>query len=185
MTKSIYTFSLDEDKASLLEIQAIKDFLNRKEEKIRKKMKSDKSQWISYEEPKYETTEYSDLKDAALKLFISYPEKETKDPEESKIGYYLWSTKPFNELKKGDYIYECPYRGRFANTKKPPFILTNVRIEDNGTVTLEYYNGDCKTTHNSLPPKAYYILNRLYEYCPIEETVEEYIKEQIAKETSK
>ena len=97
MTKSIYTFSLDEDTASLLEIQAIKDFLNRKEEEIRKKMKSDKSQWTSYEEPKYETSEYSDLKDTALKSFISYPEKEflkyKKNKEVDNVNHpshYTW-----------------------------------------------------------------------------------------------
>lgn len=105
--------------------------------------------------------------------------------EDEKSGYYIWAYKPFDELKRGDLIYEIPYKGRFANTKKPPFTLTDVKIEEDGTVSLEYYNGECKTTHNSLPPKAYYILNRLYEYYPIEETVEEYIKEQIAKETSK
>lgn len=105
--------------------------------------------------------------------------------EDEKSGYYIWAYKPFDELKRGDLIYEIPYKGRFANTKKPPFTLTDVKMEEDSTVSLEYYNGECKTTHNSLPPKAYYILNRLYEYCPIEETVEEYIKEQIAKETSK
>lgn len=99
--------------------------------------------------------------------------------EDEKLGYYIWAYKPFCELKKGDYIYECPYRGRFANTKKPPFTVTDVKMEEDGTVSLEYYNKDCKTAHHNLPPKAKYALFRLYDYNPIEEAVKDFIESKI------
>lgn len=99
--------------------------------------------------------------------------------EDEKSGYYIWAYKPFDELKRGDLIYEIPYKGRFANTKKPPFTLTDVKMEEDGTVSLEYYNGECKTTHNSLPPKAKYALFRLYDYNPIEEAVKDFIESKI------
>ena len=99
--------------------------------------------------------------------------------EDEKSGYYIWTYKPFCELKRGDLIYEIPYKGRFANTKKPPFTLTDAKIEEDGTVSLEYYNNDCKAAHHNLPPKAKYALFRLYDYNPIEEAVKDFIESKI------
>ena len=63
----------------------------------RQKLESFLREWKAYEGPKYETSEYSDLKNYVLKSFISYPEKEflkyKKNKEVDNVNHpshYTW-----------------------------------------------------------------------------------------------